>query len=374
MKVLIAGDFCDSGAVYEAINNTGASIIDEEIRKSIELSDYSIVNFEFPVVVDEGHPIEKDGPSLCGHADSVKFIKQIGFNCATLANNHILDQGIKCAVDTKKIINQEGIDTVGFGNDIQDASRVLYKLINNQTLAIINCCENEFSIASTNTSGANPINPVRQFYQIREAKENADYVLVIIHGGHEHYQLPSPRMKELYHFFIEVGADVVVNHHQHCFSGFEKCKNGLIFYGLGNFLFDSACSYKTWNEGYMVEIDFSKEGFSFRLIPYTQSLNGISVRPLSSDDDLIFQERLFNLNEIINDNVRLEAEFEQWNINNSGWITHMFEPWQDKITSFLYYHGLLPSFIKGHRKQLLLNMVRCESHLDRVRYILSHKK
>lgn len=52
-----------------------------------------------------------------------------------------------------------------------------------------------------------------------------------MHGGHEHYQLPSLRMQETYRFFIDAGADVVVNHHQHCFSGYEIYNNKYIFMG-----------------------------------------------------------------------------------------------------------------------------------------------
>ena len=37
-----------------------------------------------------------------------------------------------------------------------------------------------------------------------------------------------------------VGADAVVNHHQHCYSGYEVYKDKPVFYGLGNLLFDHA--------------------------------------------------------------------------------------------------------------------------------------
>ena len=85
----------------------------------------------------------------------------------------------------------------------------------------------------------NPLLPIQQFYKIQEAKENADYVLVIVHGGIEHYQLPTSRMIETYRFFIDAGADAVVNHHQHCYSGYERYKSKPIIYGLGNLLFDN---------------------------------------------------------------------------------------------------------------------------------------
>ena len=77
-------------------------------------------------------------------------------------------------------------------------------------MAVINCCEHEFSVTTGDFPGANPLNPIRQFYKISEARKDADYVVVIVHGGHEMLQLPSPRMQELYRYFIDVGADAVI--------------------------------------------------------------------------------------------------------------------------------------------------------------------
>lgn len=147
----------------------------------------------------------------------------------TLANNHILDQGEQCCLDTKRELEKAGIDTVGVGHNIGEAGIILYKQINGETLAIINCCEHEFSIATESSAGANPINPIQQYYKVQEARQNADYVLVIVHGSHEHYQLPSPQMQEIFRFYIDAGADAVVNGHQHCYSGYEEYKGKPIF-------------------------------------------------------------------------------------------------------------------------------------------------
>ena len=46
--------------------------------------------------------------------------------------------------------------------------------------------------------------------EITDCKKETDYVIVIIHGGVEHHQLPSMRMKKLYRYFVDCGADAVV--------------------------------------------------------------------------------------------------------------------------------------------------------------------
>ena len=143
---------------------------------------------------------------MLGSESSVAAIRYAGFNCCTLANNHILDQGKQCCLDTIEVLCNSSIDTVGAGKNATEAERVLYKDLCGETLAIINCCEHEFSIADETSAGANPLNPIRQYYIIQEARKKADYIIVIIHGGHEHFQLPTIRMQDTYRFFIDVGC------------------------------------------------------------------------------------------------------------------------------------------------------------------------
>lgn len=235
MKVLVAGDFCDKLRVLEYIKNKVFSSLFDRVKPIVGEADFSIVNFEFPIVLNEGKPIPKCGPNLGGKKESIDAIKYAGFNVCTLANNHILDKGEQCCLDTKRLIEESNIRTVGAGKNIEEAGSILYLRSEGKTVAIINCCEHEFSLATDSTAGANPLNPVLQYYKIQEAKNNADYILVIVHGGCEHYQYPSIRMQEVYRFFIDSGANAIINHHQHCYSGYEIYEGRPIIYGLGNF-------------------------------------------------------------------------------------------------------------------------------------------
>ena len=374
MKILIAGDFCDRYRVSDKIREGLYSFLFDEVKPIIEEADYSFVNFEFPIVLNEGEPIPKCGPNLKGQEKSIDAIKYAGFNACTLANNHILDQGEKCCIDTKRLLEDAGINTVGAGKSLEEASEILYLKKDKEVLAVINCCEHEFSISTETSAGANPLNPIQQFYKIQEAKKNADYVLVIVHGGHEHFQLPSPRMKETYRFFIDAGADAVVNHHQHCYSGYELFKGKPIFYGLGNFCFDiyPIRNNDLWNYGYMVELEFNNDILSlFKIIPYKQCDEIVGVHLLDKNE---FSDNIAELNYIIGDISTLRKNTDNYYRESSSFIRTVFEPLQNRIMLGLQRRQLMPSFLSLKHLLKIENYTLCESHIDKVKYFLEKNR
>ena len=220
MRVLVAGDFYPSGKVKESLGKGDFESVFSDIKEITGKVDYSVVNLECPVT-GALEPISKVGPALKCEVKALDALKYAGFDCVTLANNHINDFGPEGILETLSLLDAWAIDHVGVGKDRQEASRILFKDIGGKTLAIINCCEREFSIAGKNTPGAAELDPMTQVSQIRMARGQADYVVVIVHGGYERCEYPSPRMVRTYRTFVDVGADAVINHHQHCCSGYE---------------------------------------------------------------------------------------------------------------------------------------------------------
>lgn len=372
MKLIIAGDFCPKNRVTELIDKGNYESVLGEIKEYISQADYSIVNLEAPVVESKATPIEKCGPNLKCTSKAVKALKWAGFNMATLANNHFYDYGDNGVKETLDACQKEGITTVGGGMNIHEASQTAYLNVKGLRIGIINCCEHEFSIATENSGGANPLNPIQQYYAIQEAKKNADRALVIVHGGHEYYQLPSPRMQETYRFWVDAGADFVVNHHQHCYSGYEIYNGKPIFYGLGNFSFDwDGKRNSTWNEGYMVQISIDKDSFGFELIPYIQGNDKAGIEIIQDKNS--FFASISKLNAIISDSVKLEDEHKKFMSHSSMNYLLAFEPYENKYLNALYRRGLLFSCITNKKKLQLLNYLKCEAHLERAIYSLSTK-
>ncbi|MCR4826971.1 MAG: CapA family protein [Bacteroidales bacterium] len=364
MKILIAGDYCPQARVSQIIAKGDGENVFADIIPYVNDADYSIVNFECAVVDKHDKPIVKFGPCLSCTSDGVNLLKTVGFDCVTLANNHFRDFGNVGVKKSLQAMRAIGIDFVGGGESIEEAEKVLYKDINGETLAVVNFCENEFSIATREQGGSAPMNPVKNYYQIVEAKQNSDFVIVIIHGGHEGYQYPSPRMKQLYRWYVDLGANVVVNGHQHCFSGYEWYKDAPIIYGLGNFCFDEDGSRNDlWNYGYFLRLSIERNKIDFECVPYEQCNDAPVVRLLQGEEKKDFESQLSEINAIINDEEKFEAHHTTFCDSKKGYLS-CITPYLSDYARAAACRGWLPSLLPKKKKLNILNFIECESHRD----------
>ena len=178
-------------------------------------------------------------------------------------------------------------------------------------------------------------------------------------------------MVETYRFFVDAGADAVVNHHQHCFCGYEVYKGKPIFYGLGNFCFDWKVPYENanWNYGYAVTIDFRDGGeVDFELHPYEQCNGAPRLHLLPPQ---AFESRLRELNATIADPTALDEATRRYYASESEGILNALFTTRSRVLNALLRRGLR-RWLEDERSRLRIkNTLCCESHLDKVQYAVS---
>ena len=370
MRVLVAGDFAPRNRVAIQIEKGNYCCLDS-VKELLSEVDYSVVNFESPIVSHDSLPINKTGPSLRCSIESMNCIAYTGFRCITLANNHFRDYGEVGVSDTIDACLDAGLDFVGGGRSLNEATRVLYKTINGKCLAIINACEYEWSIATPIRGGSNPLDIVDICRDIKEAKYKCDYLLLIIHGGVEWYNLPTPKMQKLYRFFVDQGADVIINHHQHCISGYEVYNERPIFYGLGNFCFDKGKMERSfWNDGVIVLLEFDSN-IRFSVIPIIQCVEDATVALCSEDGSIL--DKIRELNAVINNPDLLESSFQKFIKEAGRSRLSVLQPWGGTVLERFYSHGLLPGLLTREWKKRALALFRCESHREILLEYLENK-
>jgi poly-gamma-glutamate synthesis protein (capsule biosynthesis protein) len=294
MKLLIAGDF------FITPKHLGQDFFQKDLINIFKNSNLNIINLESPIIENnEMLKIDKTGPNLRTDEKIIKQINELNINVVTLANNHILDYGDKGLINTLQICWKNDVKTVGAGLNLKNASKPLIIELQGKKIGIINFCENEWSTATLNTAGANPLDIIDNLTQIQQTKDKADYVIVIIHGGHEYYNLPSPRMQKQYRFFAVNGADIIIGHHPHCISGYEIYNSVPIFYSLGNFVFTLDSKYDDWYLGLLLSIEIKDDKISWDIVPVKQSRDDFSVTVLHGSEKTEVLNRIKVYSDII---------------------------------------------------------------------------
>jgi len=363
IRILIAGDFSPQGRVAR-IHQSAPREVFGEFMNALMSVDLAIVNLEAPLC-RPARPLVKTGPSLHGPVESAAFLKRSGFGLVCLANNHIMDYGADGLSQTVAALAKARMPWVGAGNDYADASKPFLTEQQGEKIAILNFAENEWSTTYGSEAGACPIDPVRNFSAIRDVRKRAGKVIVISHAGHERHPLPSPRMRELFRFYIDAGADAVVGHHTHCTSGHEIYKGKPVFYSVGNFLFDSERHRSgPWTQGLAVELQLQGDTVDFRIYHFNQCTAGALFEMVDAEESDRRTQKLDELNEVIEDPELLAASFSELVVERQRMYGAYLEPRLPRLIGAAQRRGWLPRLITRRHRRLLLNLVRCESHRE----------
>src|SRR5690554_3875466 len=362
MKILITGDLFVSDQYYNS------NLIDKSIQDLFSKADYRIVNLEAPITDDKSeNKIIKTGPHLrMSEQTAISVLNQLNIDGVTLANNHILDYGTKGLLDTFDTLKSKEVAYVGSGTNLKDAAKYITLHKDGMKIAILNFCENEWSIAEDDSPGANPMDIIDNTNQIREAKASHDKVIVIVHGGHEYYNLPSPRMQKQYRFYADQGADIVVGHHTHCISGNEVYKGVPIYYSLGNFLFTKNNINDEWYTGLILEVEITSEGVECQIHPVRQEKESFKHSLLEDIDKEDVLCRFETYSNVINNPDELLNNWKLYIEKQSKQYLNYWSPLASIENR--YISGILRrlgvNFINKKAASLHLNLMRCEAHLD----------
>lgn len=291
-KFLIGADVVPTESNYDLFSKAEVEIlVGKELNEILKTADYRVFNLETPLC-DEETPIIKCGPNLNAPVRTVRGIKALNPSLLTLANNHIMDQGNAGYFCTIKTLSENGIEYVGVGDNVASLKKSTIICVNEDKIKVgfYACAEYEYTIAERDKPGANPFDALYSLDEIEMLKEQCDYVVVLYHGGKEHYRYPSPRLQKICHRMIEKGADVVVTQHSHCIGCFEEYINGLIVYGQGNFLFDRA-NNEFWNTSLLIELNIDNSGFSIDYIPLMKEENTVRLANGKSGEQILEEFR-----------------------------------------------------------------------------------
>ncbi|PIR86025.1 hypothetical protein COU14_01270 [Candidatus Kaiserbacteria bacterium CG10_big_fil_rev_8_21_14_0_10_44_10] len=186
----------------------------------------------------------------------------------SLANNHSLDYGVGGYRNTVKTLEAHGFKAFGHATSISTSSVSVIEAKGQRVLVL----------HANATYGSLDMSKVQN---ILKSAGPADLTVAYIHWGTEYEPVNDDAQESLAHDLIDSGFDLVVGHHPHVVQNVERYKDGLIFYSLGNFVFDQYWTPEV-QEGLVVKVVGDSKQWGVELMPVESASTLIQPRPMAT--------------------------------------------------------------------------------------------
>lgn len=261
IKITAVGDIMPGGILAGV--NTG--YISQEVLEVLQGADIRVGTLETAIGNEPNFNEEKmkrKGDVIYAKDEDLNKLRQLSFDIVSLANNHYFDLGLEGARHTIQLLDELGIQHIGAGNNIQEASAPVVKVVHDKKVAFLAFCDNEkmgwCPWATETEPGVNPMYDDYVVSEIKKYKQQNDYVVVMCHWGKEHTWVTTPRVYKKAKKMMKAGADLILGSHPHRVQPVVKYKKASIAYSMGNFLFPDRLLTKPRSTYYPEEpIDFS---------------------------------------------------------------------------------------------------------------------
>ena len=212
-------------------------------------------------------------------------LKNAGFDYLMINNNHVFDYGVQGFLDSLDALREAGIPTSGVGKNFDAASAFYFTKLKNQDLAVISV--GNYPSERSGFDGAEYVatesgpgvlwNNEKIFEDIKQLKNQGKLVVVSVHDGYEYETQPYKKQREFAEKLIDAGASLVLETHTHVLQQIESYKDGIIAYGLGNFIFPGMEEMPGATESLVFRVGFV-DGKPIYVEPYPCEIDGTQVR------------------------------------------------------------------------------------------------
>lgn len=272
-EILIGGTVVLSRGVDERIRKYhNINYPWENIAPLMQAADLSIINLKSPFIKD--CPYVSDQMIFCAQTNYIHGLTIAGVDLVSIAGNHLGDYGLDGITYTIQVLANNNILFTGAGENKSEALKPQIITLKDSSggqlkagFFSFNTVAGTSPAAGENSAGVawwgeNEIQAI-----VKELKPHIDILICMPNWGPEYTHQPTQEQVEIGRKLVDWGVDVVAGDQAHWVQKYEEYNNGLIFYGLGNLIFDQMWSEKT-RQGLLIKlkIDKNKKIF-YELIP-----------------------------------------------------------------------------------------------------------
>ena len=165
-----------------------------------------------------------------------------GFTHLSLANNHSLDFGQDAYSYAIEALTENDFETFGHATDL-----------NEQSLSYIKTNRGAVALIGIHASTREPDYDKFKLL-MEEASEKSYLQIVYIHWGAEYILIHNKVQSHIAQKLIDNGVDLIIGHHPHVVQDVALIDDVVVFYSLGNYIFDQYFS-KDVQQGLVVALD-----------------------------------------------------------------------------------------------------------------------
>ncbi len=266
-KILFGGDLMFDRTIRTAMRKQGSTYILEPLHAFLHRYDAVIANLEGPVTSNtsksEGSAVGSRNNYIFTFDPEVsKLLYDENIRIVNIGNNHIGNFGKDGIRQTQSFLEAGNISYFGNTGEEQK-NRYIVKDIQGIHVGFVN--HNQFVQNGFEDA----------LKDIKEVSKISDVVIVYTHWGNEYVEKASGVIVDQAHKFIDAGADLIIGSHPHVTQQKEVYKGKIIYYSLGNFVFDQYFQ-KEVTQGMLVEVNITKNPkmIETKEFPITLQMNG----------------------------------------------------------------------------------------------------
>ncbi len=306
VNMLFGGDVMLDRTVRTAAQRLGVSYFTDKIHRIFWAQDINMINIEGPITDNISvSNVSMDNPNHFKFTFSKEQTKEFcdinRINMVSIGNNHILNFGRDGLKQTQEFLDENNIDYVGV--PAEDVKNIVYKNINDRKVAFI--AYNDFA----------PPSLEKTIELVEQAKQNSDFTVVYPHWGQEYNKKMTKKQRDTAHSLIDAGADLILGAHPHVIEPIEIYKNKVIFYSLGNFVFDQYFSNDVRERLLLNVMIDENDKINFVLTPlWTNEFGQLELADTTRREKVLKE---MSQNSIVSDEIRqdiLKSRFN-WQIN-----------------------------------------------------------
>lgn len=243
------------------------NLISEEVQAYLCDTDCTVVNVEGAIKTSEANNI---GEFVHANPSGIlSWLNRINGKILTLANNHIADCGVEGIIGTLQFVRNRGYIPIGLGENAEIAATPAV-IDGAGGVGVFSVTYDVAPAAGEDRCGCIMWDDEETIEKIINCiKSKHRWCVIVVHSGREFSHLPMPYVRKQYLRYLEMGADIVVGHHPHVVENYETVGEKIVFYSLGNFIFDTDYqrSQKYTENGMLIRLSFEEAAFTWDYMP-----------------------------------------------------------------------------------------------------------